>query len=128
MNRDLSLAVLRAFAAKHQEEHEISLANKATYRANKRETAAQNGKVNGQSEGEDASTSASRTIEDMDFKPPISESGVVPVEEGTEVEMTERNAETSAAPKVEAEEPLAAVEAVQESRTAKPLRVLEVCS
>lgn len=119
VNRDLSIAVLRAFAAKRQEEHEENLTKKAS-RKNK-VPAAVNGKANGgareqsapAAEGEEMNASVSggeAKIEDAasemtDAKPESSPSG-----------NAEEAVEAAAAP----------VEPAVESRIAKPLHVLEV--
>lgn len=103
VNRDMSIAVLRAFAAKRQEEHEESLLKKSSKKK------VVNGKGNGPStaaaaEGDDSKPGASPVVED-----PVSEE---------KPECSPPAEETAAA--------AASVEAAVEPKIAKPLHVLEV--
>jgi len=102
VNRDLSIAVLRAFAAKRQEEHEESLLKKAARKK------VSNGKENGDTQEQGASTA-----EGEDSKP-----GVSPMVEA-QVSETKEKLESSPSGKI-------AEVAALESKIAKPLHVLEV--
>lgn len=118
VNRDLSIAVLRAFAAKRQEEHEESLLKKAS---RKKVPTSGNGKENGEAQEQGAAS----TAEAEDAKPEASPSEAMAEDQDSEIK--EEKSESS--PSGKAEEVAAAaapVEPAVESRTAKPLHVLEV--
>ena len=114
VNRDMSIAVLRAFATKRQEEHEENLAKKAA-RKNRVPAA-----VNGKDENGDAQEQSASTAEGEDSKPSVSGSEAKPEDEVLEMEKPE----TSPSEKIE--EAAASVEPAVESKIAKPLHVLEV--
>lgn len=124
MNRDLSIAVLRAFAAKRQEEHELELVKKATSRSSKKGLGlADKSKGNGNSQAEETAAAAAAAPEDKNL----------PADDGMEAvgtpdqksESRDENPESSPVQKAE-EDTVAAVESTLDSTTAKPLHILEV--
>ncbi|KAG0596587.1 hypothetical protein M758_UG268000 [Ceratodon purpureus] len=117
VNRDLSIAVLRAFAAKRQEEHEESLAKKASRKS--KGASAVNGKENGGAQEE----SASSAVEGEDAKTSVSGSEAKGKDQG--VEMKEETSPSGKAEEEAAAVAAAPVEPVVESKIAKPLHVLE---
>ena len=125
MNRDLSIAVLRAFAAKRQEEHELELVKKATSRSSKKGLGlADKSKGNGNSQAEETAAAAA---------PPPPEDTNLPADDAMEAvgtpdqksESRDENPESSPVQKAE-EDTVAAVESTLDSTTAKPLHILEV--
>ena len=123
MNRDLSIAVLRAFAAKRQEEHELELVKKATSRSSKKGLGlADKAKGNGNSQAEETAAPA-----------PAPEDTNLPADDAMEAvgtpdqksESRDENPESSPVQKAE-EDTVTAVESTLDSTTAKPLHILEV--
>lgn len=113
VNRDMSIAVLRVFAAKRQEEHEESLLKKAS---RKKDSKSANGKVNGLDQEQGAS------VAEGDITNSVPSSTEAKAEDSP-LE-SEENSEIS--PSVQTQESVAPVESAEESKIAKPLRVLEV--
>lgn len=112
VNRDMSIAVLRVFAAKRQEEHEESLLKKAS---RKKDSKSANGKVNGHDQEQGAS------VAEGDITNSVPSSTEAKAEDSP-LE-SEENSEIS--PSVQTQESVAPVESAEESKIAKPLRVLE---
>lgn len=122
MNRDLSIAVLRAFATKRQEEHELELVRKATSRSSKKGLGlADKSKGNGNSQAEE--TAAAAAPEDTNFPSDDAMDAVGTPDQKSE--SRDENPESSPVPKAE-EDTVAAVESTVGSTTAKPLHILEV--
>lgn len=125
MNRDLSIAVLRAFAAKRQEEHELELVKMATSRSSKKGLGlADKSKGNGNGNAQAEETAAvAAALEDTNL-PADDAVGAV----GTPDQKSEsrgENPKSSPVQKAE-EDTVAAVESTLDSTTAKPLHILEV--
>jgi hypothetical protein len=125
VNRDLSIAVLRAFAAKRQEEHELELVKKATSRSSKKGLGlADKSKGNGNSQAEETAAPAPA---------PAPEDTNLPADDAMEAvgtpdqksESRDGNPESSPVQKAE-EDTVTAVESTLDSTTAKPLHILEV--
>jgi hypothetical protein len=127
VNRDLSIAVLRAFAAKRQEEHELELVKKATSRSSKKGLGlADKSKGNGNSQAEETAAPAPAPA-------PAPEDTNLPADDAMEAvgtpdqksESRDGNPESSPVQKAE-EDTVTAVESTLDSTTAKPLHILEV--
>lgn len=117
--------MLRAFAAKRQEEHELELVKKATSRSSKKGLGlADKAKGNGNSQAEETAAPAPA---------PAPEDTNLPADDAMEAvgtpdqksESRDENPESSPVQKAE-EDTVTAVESTLDSTTAKPLHILEV--
>lgn len=126
MNRDLSIAVLRAFAAKRQQEHESLLTKKVASYGNRKESSRQNERCNGDLETENPSTISPSETNNLEHL--SSEHEALPPEEDLSLETVAEDVETSGV-QITKESPITAVvnDPLLENPEAKPLHVLEVC-
>ncbi|CAM6032724.1 unnamed protein product [Sphagnum compactum] len=124
VNRDLSIAVLRAFAAKRQQEHESLLTKKVASYGNRKESSRQNERCNGYLETENPSTISPSETNHLEHL--SSEHEALPPEEDLPLETVAEDVETTGV-QITKESPITAVvnDPLLGNPEAKPLHVLE---